>query len=90
MDAYDRHLLSFVLTWAPFGGPPEEDSFPRFGLPTSAIYERFDRIVAAVEGRTADLDEIDLDLVRRARAVVPTVAQECETTSARVRARRCR
>lgn len=69
MDAFDRHLVSFVLTWEPFGGPLEEDVFPRFGLSVEAVYARFDRIVTDARARTSELDEVDEELVRRASAL---------------------
>lgn len=40
MDNFDREILLFVLQWAPFGGPHEEDVFPRFGLTVAQLRER--------------------------------------------------
>ncbi|MBX7446932.1 hypothetical protein GR927_02920 [Mycolicibacterium sp. 3033] len=66
MDSFDRQLVSFVLTWAPFGGPDDEDAFPRFGLRTAAVWQRFERILDAVAAGQLRLDDSDAELIRRA------------------------
>lgn len=76
MDAYDRHLVAFVLTWAPFGGPLDEDAFPRFGLSGRALYDRFHRIIAAAHSHMYELDELDEELVRRACELRGLVADQ--------------
>jgi hypothetical protein len=67
VNQFDRHLVSFVLTWAPFGGPTDEDTFPRFGLRANRVMGRFRRIVAAAEAKSDTLDPSDADLVTQAR-----------------------
>lgn len=69
MKPLERQLLAFVLQWAPYGGPFDEDTFPRFGLTASAVMRRFDRIVVCAEMRLDELNDRDADLVRRANAV---------------------
>lgn len=68
MDSFDRHLLQFVLTWTPFGGPTDEDTFPRFGLRARSVHDRFIAITTLAGARFASLDEDDADLIRRAQA----------------------
>ncbi len=66
MNAFDRHLLSFVLTWVPFGGPCDEDTFPRFGLSAEATRKRFARIIVRAGARAEALAGEDAALMRRA------------------------
>ncbi|BBZ31287.1 hypothetical protein MMAD_55820 (plasmid) [Mycolicibacterium madagascariense] len=68
VDSFDRHLLQFVLTWTPFGGPADEDTFPRFGLRASVVHDRFIAIANSVGSQLSTLDHDDADLVRRAQA----------------------
>lgn len=67
MDWFDRWILQYVLCWAPFGGPPEEDVFPRFGINAAQLADRFASIVAALNTCTDPLDPADIDLLARAR-----------------------
>jgi hypothetical protein len=68
MDSFDRHLLQFVLTWIPFGGPTDEDTFPRFGLRAWSVHDRFIASTTLAGARFPSLDEVDADLIRRAQA----------------------
>ena len=70
MDAFDRHLVQFVVTWAPFGGPVDEDTYPRFGLSGRRMWNRFHRIVAAAELVLCELEDDDAELIRQARTVI--------------------
>ncbi|WP_166902247.1 hypothetical protein [Mycobacterium sp. DL440] len=45
MDAFDRQMVQYVLRWAPFGGPRDEDTFCEFGLTSAGLYERMAKIV---------------------------------------------
>jgi hypothetical protein len=56
-----------MLWWGPFGGLPEEDVFPRFGMNASQLADRFAYIVAALNTCTDRLDPADIDLLARAR-----------------------
>jgi hypothetical protein len=67
VDWFDRGILQYMLWWAPFGGPPEEDVFPRFGMNASQLADRFAYIVATRNTRTDRLDPADIDLLARAR-----------------------
>lgn len=46
MDWYDRQMMQFVLGWIPFGGPPDEETLPRFGLTPEEFRKRFREIVS--------------------------------------------
>jgi hypothetical protein len=39
LERFDRHLLTFMLWWAPFGGPPEDECFVEFGMKASRVRE---------------------------------------------------
>lgn len=67
MDWFDRWILQYMLWWAPFGGPPEEDVFPRFGMNAPQLADRFAYIVAALNTCTDRLDRADIDLLARAQ-----------------------
>jgi hypothetical protein len=70
MDSFDRHLVQFLVTWAPFGGPADEDTYPRFGLRGRRLWNRFDRIVARAESVLPELEDDDAELIERARALI--------------------
>jgi hypothetical protein len=70
MDSFDRHLVQFVVTWAPFGGPTDEDTYPRFGLRGGRLWNRFNRIVASAESVLPELEEGDAKLIGQARALI--------------------
>ena len=33
VDRFDMEIVEFMLSWAPYGGPPEEECVPLFGCP---------------------------------------------------------
>lgn len=70
MDSFDRHLLQFVLTWTPFGGPADEDTFPRFGLRASSVHDRFIAITTSALSDLSGLDDDDAGIALRAQAHV--------------------
>lgn len=47
LHPYDRAIIEFFMQWAPYGGPPDEDLFPRFGLTSDQLVARIDSIVGA-------------------------------------------
>jgi hypothetical protein len=70
MDSFDRHLVQFVVTWAPFGGPSDEDTYPRFGLRGRKLWNRFNRIVASAELVLPELQDDDAELTEQPRALI--------------------
>jgi len=40
LDSFDGAIIDFVLTWAPYGGPPADEVLPRFGIPSAQLPER--------------------------------------------------
>ena len=45
IDEASRRLVDLVLRWAPFGGPPDEDLFPMFGITRRDLLGRITDIV---------------------------------------------
>ena len=70
MNSYEQELLSFMVTWAPFGGPQDEDAFPRFGLAVEQLWDRFARMVLSLESRATELEGYDTELLWRARRLL--------------------
>ncbi|MEV0669513.1 hypothetical protein [Mycobacterium sp. NPDC050441] len=66
MDSFERFLLKFVLAWAPYGGPREDDVWLEFGMTVDQLRARFARIVAALVTRVRALPAADRCLLERA------------------------
>lgn len=47
LDAFEREILEFLVTWLPYGGPPVEETLPRFGIHADDFSVRVCEIVAA-------------------------------------------
>jgi hypothetical protein len=67
LNAYHRHVLNFVLTWAPFGGHSDDDAFPEFGLDAQQLWDRFEQIADTPQSCLRLLDDWDATLIRRAQ-----------------------
>ncbi|WP_137147305.1 hypothetical protein [Mycolicibacterium sp. CR10] len=46
LDRFDRDLLQFALNWAPYGGPPTDELFSEFGIPSRQLVPRIRAIAA--------------------------------------------
>lgn len=68
MDTNARHVLRYVLSWAPYGGPPADDTFIEFGVTTSVLRERFSGIVNRELTEAGARSHEDHLLIARARA----------------------
>lgn len=44
IEEFDRQLLCFVASWAPYGGPPVKEVLPRFGIRSDQIGQRIREI----------------------------------------------
>ncbi|WP_123025015.1 DUF3263 domain-containing protein [Mycolicibacterium stellerae] len=51
MDRFDRDILDFVRSWAPYGGPPSDEVIAEFGLTPNQFAERVDLIISAENAR---------------------------------------
>ena len=67
MDPFDRQIVQFVVRWAPFGGPPDEDVLPGFGLTPAELHQRFRQIVAEMTSSETTLSAEDTALLFKAR-----------------------
>ena len=67
MDPFDRQIVQFVVRWAPFGGPPDEDVLPGFGLTPVELRRRFRQIVAEMTSTETTLSDEDTALLFKAR-----------------------
>lgn len=70
MDATDRHLLRFVLSWAPYGNPPADQAFCEFGMTLQVLLERFETLAAEIP--IDILDRSDYALIMRSRHLIRT------------------
>lgn len=61
-------MVDFVLRWAPYGGPPEDEILPRFGILSYELPERIREIVNREVGRNIPVD-LRMRLVRALAAV---------------------
>jgi WhiB family redox-sensing transcriptional regulator len=68
MGIFERRVLEFVLAWAPFPGPTDEDVLLEFGISAAQLTDRFEQITGRMTGRTATLAPSDRSLVCRASA----------------------
>ena len=51
MDRFDRQILDFMRSWAPYGGPPADEVLAEFGMTRDALFERVNLIVATETAR---------------------------------------
>jgi hypothetical protein len=51
MDRFDREILKFVHSWAPYGGPPADEVLPEFGMTREQLVDRFHLILATEAAR---------------------------------------
>lgn len=80
IDQFDLEIVAFVSCWAPYGGPPEDECVPRFGMPLDRLLKRFCAIVRY--GRRGHLKPDELALLGRAAALC--VVDEVEAQGHRV------
>lgn len=74
MDGYDRSIIEFVLSWAPYGGPPAGETFCQFGITTEILRLRFISTVSAHAAQRRALSGHDIRLITRACAYLrPTL-----------------
>ncbi|WP_430335020.1 hypothetical protein [Rhodococcus sp. ACT016] len=50
----DHDLLAFAARWAPFGGPPAEDTFVRFGMTLPRFRIRVQEAAARLRSKRAE------------------------------------
>ena len=50
-DRFERDIVTFVRSWAPYGGPPTDEVLAEFGLTRDQLVARYHQILAAVSAR---------------------------------------
>jgi hypothetical protein len=51
MDRFDREILDFMRSWAPYGGPPADEVLAEFGLTRDELVDRAHLILATEAAR---------------------------------------
>jgi hypothetical protein len=74
MDPFDRDLITFVIRWAPYGGPPREEVLPAFGISADRLEERALAIVRCYWMRHLAVEDrsllVDVAALLRSRSVI--------------------
>ena len=68
LDRFDRDLLTFVLSWAPYGGPPDSECFVEFGMSTDRVRERCMEVVCTA--RPIEYDDAECTMILRCRRLL--------------------
>lgn len=46
-DRYEHDIITFMRSWAPYGGPPADEVLPEFGLTREQLVARYHQILDA-------------------------------------------
>jgi hypothetical protein len=57
MDRFDRELVEFWLSWLPYGGPPDDEALPEFGMTRAQLQSRVIVVVRTNLERRLAIDE---------------------------------
>jgi hypothetical protein len=77
LDDFERAMIEMLLTWAPYGDPPEEDCLPLFGKTVVDLKAEVSAMVRWPR-RCSASDRLLLTRVARVLGVArePTIAKE--------------
>jgi hypothetical protein len=50
-DRFERDILEYLRSWAPYGGPPTDEVWTEFGMTRDELVERAQLIIAAQRAR---------------------------------------
>ena len=81
MDWFDRRIVQYMLCWHPFGGPPEDEVLPGFGMSLPQLNRRFSRIVKSMESHRDSLHTEDAALLTAVNRVKVEAAVRRELAS---------
>jgi hypothetical protein len=70
MAVFERRVLEYVLAWAPYPGPTDDDVLLEFGISAAELVIRFEQIIRRMTARAVGLTPSDRSLVSRASAHV--------------------
>jgi hypothetical protein len=68
LDRFDREILRYMIAWAPYKGPHDEETVPEFGLYATEMRHRCAAIIS--NSWSSNLAESDRDLVSKAARVL--------------------
>lgn len=80
LDRFDRDLLVFWLSWAPYGGPPTDECFVEFGMDVERVRERCMQVVCSA--RAAEFVDADRSLLLRASQLLLAPLSQRDSRSA--------
>jgi hypothetical protein len=83
LDRFDRDLLAFWLSWAPYGGPPADECFVEFGMDTERVRERCMQVVCMAPAANYGDTERSL-LLRASRLLMEPPSQRARRSIAPV------
>jgi hypothetical protein len=81
LDRFDRDLLVFILSWAPYGGPPDNECFVEFGMSAERVRERCMQVVSTTRAVDCADEEREL-LLRTCRLLLGRPGQRERRSSA--------
>jgi hypothetical protein len=50
-DRFDHDIVTFMRSWAPYGGPPDDEALLEFGMTREQLVHRYRQILAAEAAR---------------------------------------
>jgi len=81
LDRFDRDLLVFILSWAPYGGPPDNECFVEFGMSAERVRERCVQVVSTTRAVDCGEDERAL-LLRTCKLLLGSPSQRDSRSNA--------
>lgn len=54
-DRFAHDIVTFMRSWAPYGGPPADEVLPEFGLTRDQLVQRYQQILAC---RAAEAEQM--------------------------------
>lgn len=45
-DRFEHDIVTFMRSWAPYGGPPADEVLPEFGMTRDQLVRRYQQILA--------------------------------------------
>jgi len=81
LDRFDRDLLVFILSWAPYGGPPDNECFVEFGMSAERVRERCVQVVSTTRAVDCGEDERAL-LLRTCKLLLGSPSQRHSRSNA--------
>lgn len=84
LQPFDRALLEWIVVWAPYGGAPEDETFPEFGLSDRQLADRVALLVSDrhAGGLSVEADRILVSRVRKALLSKASPPHPARTTAA--------